>query len=167
MDIAISSSLTMFKPMEFSSRRSLQTRSKTKTISCSVTRSNTVSETNFYKLLSLDSEKAGFDEIKKAYRNKALRCHPDVCPPSRKEEFTWMFVELRKAYETLSDPISRRKYDCELGLCKAADTYMGATRSEFSRATWEDQLAQLRMRSDRRMKQKKGSSSSRMRSQQM
>ncbi|XP_058096325.1 chaperone protein dnaJ 20, chloroplastic-like [Magnolia sinica] len=156
MDIAISSSLSMYKPIKFSSRRSLQTRTKTKTISCSATISKTVSGTNFYKLLSLDSENASFDEIKKAYRNMALRCHPDVCPPSRKEEFTWMFVELRKAYETLSDPVSRRKHDYELGLCKAANTYMGATKSEFSRATWEDQLAQLRMRSDRRMKQKKG-----------
>ncbi|RWR93029.1 chaperone protein dnaJ 20, chloroplastic-like protein [Cinnamomum micranthum f. kanehirae] len=69
---------------------------------------------NLYKVLSLDSENVCVDEIKKAYRSMALQCHPDVCPPSRREESTRMFVELQRAYETLSDPVLRRRYDHEL-----------------------------------------------------
>ncbi|WOG81845.1 hypothetical protein DCAR_0100999 [Daucus carota subsp. sativus] len=62
---------------------------------------------NFYELLSLNSkENVGFEEIKKAYRSKALEYHPDVCSPSNREESTRNFVEIRKAYDTLSDPAS-------------------------------------------------------------
>ncbi|KAH1073570.1 hypothetical protein J1N35_025898 [Gossypium stocksii] len=72
---------------------------------------------NFYELLSLGhSENVGLSEIKKAYRRMVLQYHPDVCPPSAKEESTKRFLELQMAYETLSDPVSRKMYDCELGL---------------------------------------------------
>ncbi|KAL4352394.1 hypothetical protein GQ457_06G034910 [Hibiscus cannabinus] len=73
-------------------------------------------KTNFYKVLSLDSEDVGLAEIKKAYRRMVLQYHPDICPPSAKEESTQRFLELQMAYETLSDPISRQMYDYELSL---------------------------------------------------
>ncbi|KAG9451612.1 hypothetical protein H6P81_011577 [Aristolochia fimbriata] len=129
---------------------------------------------NLYKLLSLESDKASMEEIKKAYRSMALQYHPDLCPPTRKEEFTRMFVEVNKAYETLSDPILRRSYDRELGLAEAAG------RSRRSRvnngveirwevatdeAYWKAQLSELKRRSEYRMRQQGGGSwGSRMRS---
>ncbi|XP_016574316.2 chaperone protein dnaJ A6, chloroplastic-like [Capsicum annuum] len=70
----------------------------------------------FYEVLSLHSTNVGFEEIKKAYRCKALQYHPDICDDSNKEEPIRRFIELRKAYETLSDPISRQIYDYELSL---------------------------------------------------
>ncbi|KAK6924117.1 DnaJ domain [Dillenia turbinata] len=75
-------------------------------------------KTNLYKILCLDSEKkVSFDEIRKAYRSLALLFHPDVCPdPSKKEESTRRFIEVQKAYETLSNPTSRQVHDYELGL---------------------------------------------------
>ncbi|KAE8665982.1 Slufate transporter 2,1 [Hibiscus syriacus] len=73
-------------------------------------------KTNFYKVLSLDSENVGLAEIKKSYRRMVLRYHPDVCSPSSQEESTQRFLELQMAYETLSDPISRQMYDYELSL---------------------------------------------------
>ncbi|KAK8693182.1 hypothetical protein V6N13_070776 [Hibiscus sabdariffa] len=93
-------------------------RMKVQAVSCRVDNSATVErgENNFYKVLSLDSENVGLAEIKKAYRRMVLRYHPDVCPPSVKEESTQRFLELQMAYETLSDPISRQMYDYELGL---------------------------------------------------
>ncbi|XP_052197436.1 chaperone protein dnaJ 20, chloroplastic-like [Diospyros lotus] len=117
-------------------------------------------KTNFYEVLSLGSEKVGFEEIKKAYRAMALQYHPDVCPPSTKEESTRRFVELREAYETLSDPVSRRIYDCELGLVESSGfSVRGAgeeeRRSRFAKEVWEKQLAGLRKRSDDRMMRRK------------
>ncbi|XP_062009850.1 chaperone protein dnaJ 20, chloroplastic-like [Rosa rugosa] len=115
---------------------------------------------NFYELLSLGSEnnnKVGLHEIKKAYRNMALQFHPDVVPPSAKEESTRRFIELQKAYETLSDPVSRQIYDYQLclgsssvglgveGLCMDQ-----VKRSVFSKEVWEEQLRGLHNKSQTR-----------------
>jgi hypothetical protein len=71
--------------------------------------------TDYYKVLSLDhSVPVGEEVVKRAYRRLALQYHPDVCPPSRRAESTELFVELRRAYETLSDPATRVQYDAEL-----------------------------------------------------
>lgn len=120
------------------------------------------SKTNFYEVLSLGSENVGFDEIKKAYRSMALRYHPDVCPLSEKEQSTKRFVELRKAYETLSNPVSRKMYDCyELGFVDhkvgfgTENHSMEKRRSMFSKEVWENQLSGLKRRSQNRMKSKK------------
>ncbi|KAJ8765576.1 hypothetical protein K2173_014698 [Erythroxylum novogranatense] len=73
---------------------------------------------NLYEILSLRSKNVGFDEIKKAYRSMALLYRPDVCPPTPKDESSQRFVEVREAYETLSDPVSRRMYDYMLEQCR-------------------------------------------------
>ncbi|GMP32724.1 hypothetical protein CsSME_00006359 [Camellia sinensis var. sinensis] len=131
---------------------------KPKTISCSAKNLAIQKvDTNFYEVLSLDSENVGFDEIKKAYRTMALQYHPDVCPLSTKEESTMRFIELRKAYETLSDPSSRRMYDYELGL---VDSSLGCCSvkergSTFPKEVWERQLCGLRERSSDRMERKR------------
>ncbi len=51
-------------------------------------------------------------DIKQAFRRLARKHHPDVNPGDRGSETK--FKELNEAYEVLSDPDSRRKYD-ELG----------------------------------------------------
>ncbi|KAK9272130.1 hypothetical protein L1049_002500 [Liquidambar formosana] len=119
-------------------------------------------KTNLYEVLSLGSENVGFDEIKKAYRNMALQYHPDVCPPSAKEESTRRFIALQTAYETLSDPVSRKRYDYELGLVDSVGCAVGGLcghgeerRSSFPREVWENQLCGLRKRSRDRMERKK------------
>ncbi|KAM0826865.1 hypothetical protein ACQ4PT_068578 [Festuca glaucescens] len=94
---------------------------------------------DYYKVLSLDhSAPIGEEEVKRAYRRLALQYHPDVCPPSRRAESTELFVELRRAYETLSDPARRMRYDAR----PPADG--------FPRDVWEAQLCVLRARSERR-----------------
>ncbi|RZC85141.1 hypothetical protein C5167_007755 [Papaver somniferum] len=89
-----------------------------KMISCRVASKAGSGGKNLYKVLSLSNENVSGIDIKRAYRTMALQYHPDVCPPSRKDESSRVFVELHKAYKILSDPISRRKYDLELGLNK-------------------------------------------------
>lgn len=122
-------------------------------------------KSNFYKILSLDRrENVGLAEIKKAYRRMVLQYHPDVCPASAKEESTKLFLELQMAYETLSDPVSRKMYDYELGLVNpigygVGDCLMdGIRRSEFPRDVWEKQLDGLKKRSYGRMQRMKNRS---------
>jgi molecular chaperone DnaJ len=63
---------------------------------------------DFYQILGVGKQ-ASQDEIKKSYRQLALKYHPDKNPndPSADAKFK----EINEAYETLSDPVKRQKYD--------------------------------------------------------
>src|SRR4051812_49580502 len=63
---------------------------------------------DYYKVLGVD-KKAGQEEIKKAYRKLARRYHPDRNPGDPKAEER--FKEISEAYDVLSDPDKRKKYD--------------------------------------------------------
>jgi curved DNA-binding protein len=63
---------------------------------------------DYYKILGVDRN-ADEKEIKKAYRRLARQYHPDVNPGDKAAEAR--FKEINEAYEVLSDPEKRRKYD--------------------------------------------------------
>jgi len=63
---------------------------------------------DYYKVLGV-SKTASVDDIKKAFRKLARKYHPDVNPGDKKAEEK--FKEINEAYEVLSDPDKRRKYD--------------------------------------------------------
>ncbi|GAW17897.1 hypothetical protein ANO14919_073650 [Xylariales sp. No.14919] len=66
-------------------------------------------KTDYYELLGVDRA-ATDDEIKKAYRKKALELHPDR-NYGDVENATRKFAEVQAAYEVLSDPQERAWYD--------------------------------------------------------
>jgi len=64
---------------------------------------------DYYEILGVDRT-AGEDEIKKAFRKLAIKYHPDKNPDNRKEAEE-KFKEVAEAYDVLSDPQKRRRYD--------------------------------------------------------
>ncbi|CAD7092102.1 unnamed protein product [Hermetia illucens] len=76
------------------------------------------SDVDFYGLLAIDIS-ASEAEIRKAYRKKALECHPDKNPDNPKA--AELFHELSKALEILSDASARAAYDKVLNAKKAAE----------------------------------------------
>ena len=63
---------------------------------------------DFYTILGV-TRTASPDEIKKAYRRLAMLYHPDKNPNNKSAEDK--FKEVSEAYEVLSNPETRRKYD--------------------------------------------------------
>jgi len=63
---------------------------------------------DYYEVLEV-SKSASAEEIKKAYRKKALQYHPDKNPGDKAAEEK--FKEAAEAYEVLSDPQKRQRYD--------------------------------------------------------
>lgn len=63
---------------------------------------------DYYLVLGLKDD-ASEDDIKKAYRQLALKHHPDKNPGDKAAEEK--FKEIASAYEVLSDPSTRREYD--------------------------------------------------------
>jgi DnaJ-class molecular chaperone len=62
---------------------------------------------DYYKILGVD-RKADDKTIKSAYRRLARKYHPDV---AKTKDATDRFKEVSEAYEVLSDPEKRRRYD--------------------------------------------------------
>lgn len=63
---------------------------------------------DYYSILGV-SKSASADEIKKKFRKLALQYHPDRNPGNDAAEAK--FKEISEAYEVLSDPEKRQKYD--------------------------------------------------------
>ena len=63
---------------------------------------------DYYSALGV-SRDASLDDIRKAYRKLARKCHPDVNPGDRKSEER--FKEIAAAYDVLGDEERRKLYD--------------------------------------------------------
>jgi curved DNA-binding protein len=86
---------------------------------------------DYYKTLGLERN-AKEDDIKRAYRKLALQYHPDRNPGDKQAEDR--FKEINEAYQVLSDPAKRARYD-QLGDSYARWQQRGAPADSFN---WED-----------------------------
>ena len=78
---------------------------------------------DYYTILGVDRD-ATPESIKKAYRRRAMKVHPDVAPDDA--EAAEKFKELSEAYEVLSDPNKRAIFD------RGGDPMSGAGGAGFS-----------------------------------
>lgn len=67
-----------------------------------------MSKRDYYEILGV-GKSASDDEIKKAYRKLAIKYHPDKNPDDKKAEEK--FKEAAEAYEVLSNPEKRQRYN--------------------------------------------------------
>lgn len=64
---------------------------------------------DYYKILGIAPD-ATQEEIKKAYRVKSMRWHPDKNPGM---DTTAQMQDINEAYNILKDPVTRARYDAE------------------------------------------------------
>jgi molecular chaperone DnaJ len=88
---------------------------------------------DYYKTLGVERN-ASEAEVKSAYRKLARKHHPDVNPNNKDAEVK--FKEINEAYQVISDPEKRKKYD-ELG----ADWEHGVSQEEMMRRYARQQSA--------------------------
>ncbi|KAH0461729.1 hypothetical protein IEQ34_009304 [Dendrobium chrysotoxum] len=92
-------------------------------------RTATTAGRGLYGVLGL-SEAASMADIKAAYRSLAKRLHPDVAGDAN----TRKFVEIQRAYSTLSDSEEKERYDRSIGRVR-----LGIQRNDRFRTSrrWE------------------------------
>jgi curved DNA-binding protein len=87
---------------------------------------------DYYQILGVGKD-ASEKDIKRAFRRLARQCHPDVNPGDAQAEER--FKEINEAYEVLSDPEKRGKYD-QLGSAWQDWGQRGGRPGDFDWSRW-------------------------------
>jgi curved DNA-binding protein len=94
---------------------------------------------DYYEVLGVPRT-ASADDIKRAYRQLARKHHPDLKPAAERAQAAERFKEINEAYEVLSDPDKRGKYDALGANWKSGMDFSppGGERGYAATAEWED-----------------------------
>ncbi|KAL9584842.1 MAG: hypothetical protein Q9212_001874 [Teloschistes hypoglaucus] len=96
----------------------------------------------YYEILGVDRQ-ASEEEVKKAYRKKALELHPDR-NYGNVEETTKLFADVQSAYEVLIDPQERAWYDSHRDIIlRGVDDSHGATYEHDNRVTTTEDILKM------------------------
>lgn len=90
---------------------------------------------DYYQLLGVD-RKASDADIKKAYRKLAMKYHPDRNPGNKEAEEK--FKDINEAYQVLSDPQKRARYD-QLGDSYSQWQQRGGAPGGYDWSQWVSQ----------------------------
>ena len=90
---------------------------------------------DYYKILGVNKNSPQ-EDIKKAYKKLLLKYHPDKNPNDKEAENK--FKDVSEAYEVLSDPDKRRKYD-NLGSSWNRYQQTGGSATDFNWSEWFSQ----------------------------
>jgi len=85
---------------------------------------------DYYEVLGV-GKNASVDDIKRAYRRMAIKYHPDKNPNDKEAEAK--FKECAEAYEVLSDPEKRQRYD-QFG----HEGLRGMGMHDYTHMRWQD-----------------------------
>ncbi|KAF7317913.1 J domain-containing protein [Mycena kentingensis (nom. inval.)] len=124
---------------------------------------------NHYGVLGITS-RARPEDIRRAYKAKALETHPDKLDPTasveKKQASEAKFRRVQEAFEVLRDPVKRRAYDIQLGFRSSPSDLSEAQRARnqereaWAQKSWqqyEDRFQVLKQRAaearEQRMRQ--------------
>jgi DnaJ-class molecular chaperone len=112
---------------------------------------------NYYALLGVPETATG-DQIRRAYRSRMKRVHPDRVQPSDRGAAEDQAKMVNLAYRTLSDPQLRRQYDGQLKANEVQDQimsrYFGGFGAPGSDSEIYDQIRRARMAEDLRQRRR-------------
>ncbi|KDQ61556.1 hypothetical protein JAAARDRAFT_31013 [Jaapia argillacea MUCL 33604] len=102
---------------------------------------------NMYRVLGVPKT-ASYEEIRRAFKHKALYTHPDKLPQNateaQRQAAEAKFREIYEAFEILSDPERRKIHDTMTTIPTPSELHAQYERRKASRAEWAQAAEQRR-----------------------